>query len=132
MGDIVLQNIKLKLYRVKYHSIQADSGENYNIFHMINHQILLAKMKNFLICGDALRLLASYFEYRIQVVRIGDVFSNERINVPQENILSPVLYSVYTEDFPRCVSYGLDTYFTGMARTATTAIQKTVTSWFLN
>ena len=75
-------------------------------FDTVDIEILLAKCKLYNFGDEAIRLLETYLRNRKQLVSIGG-FNSETIEleagVPQGSILGPILYTVYTNDFPEVV-----------------------------
>lgn len=69
----------------------------------MNHNILLLKLGNVDIRGEALELMKSYLSNRKQCVRVGDVqreLRGVRISVPQGSILGHLLFTDDMHKFP--------------------------------
>lgn len=77
-------------------------------FDTLNQQLLLAKLHYYGVSDEALNLFCSYFQDRQQCVSVDNDSSNflrVRSGVPQGSIISPLLFSIYTSDFHRSLTY---------------------------
>lgn len=77
-------------------------------FDTINHDIMLAILKNIGITGNSLNFFRHYLTGRCQSVKIEESVSMPLelfCGVPQGSILGPLLFTLYTSDFPSAVKH---------------------------
>ena len=82
-------------------------------FDLVDHDILLHKLKLYHFSNSALKLFQSYLSKRTQFVKMGGVCStSSTINsgVPQGPILGPLLFLLYVNDLPLCIKSNADMY----------------------
>ena len=75
-------------------------------FDTVWHQGLVSKLYSFNINPNLVRLINSFLHNRSFVVSVGDELSRARSlrsGVPQGAVLSPVLYTLFTADFPKAI-----------------------------
>ncbi|CAB3979720.1 Hypothetical predicted protein [Paramuricea clavata] len=83
-------------------------------FDSVNHTFLLTKLSNVGASPSVVKWFESYLTGRTQSVRIGSTVSTPlpvSYGVPQGAILSPLLFSIYTNDLPSSVHHSkLESY----------------------
>ena len=70
-------------------------------FHCLDHSLLLAKLDAYGFEYNALKLIHSYLNDRLQMVRINSTYSpwtEILYGVPQGSILGPLLFNIYLAD----------------------------------
>ena len=91
-------------------------------FDTVWHDGLIAKLYKYKFNPSIVRLIQSYLQNRQFVVSVGSAISSARplrAGLPQGSVVSPVLYNLYTADFPKSENTQLYAYADDLAIIAT-------------
>ena len=79
-------------------------------FDTVDHEILLTKINRYGIQGTSLDWFKSYLTNRAQRCSVNSClsdFTTIKCSVPQGTILGPLLFLVYINDIPNCLSFSI-------------------------
>ena len=85
-------------------------------FDTIDHKLLLKQLSKYGLNGTELQWFTNYLNERTQVVTINGKMSNTKLidkGVPQGSILGPLLFTIFVNDFPSCLSNAFCNIFAG-------------------
>ena len=77
-------------------------------FDSVPHNALIAKLKRFGVKENSIHWFSNYLYNRTQAVSTGNTLSNHltiQSDVPQRNILVPVLFTLSINDLPSCIQF---------------------------
>ena len=82
-------------------------------FDLVDSSLLVRKLEAYGLCEDVIMWIKSYLSNRKQAVWIDHVLSDWRevpAGVPQGSILGPLLFTIFSNDFPEVLSCDVDQY----------------------